>query len=167
VYAVRLSGRRHCGYGAGVCVFNQEKRVGTGLKTDLEVRLGRGVRWRMLAKFRRETLCGFERSAAVGTYLQSPRGHVVDRDAAAVLNMLWKITPEGAAETVWRDMKETRKKLKRGGRVGKPWGKANPIIPRPAVYAVWAPFRLLKAGDKWLAVLARAAPRPPPEEAGR
>jgi|GEM_PF-6968594 hypothetical protein len=95
-------------------MFNQEKRVGTGLKTDLEVRLGHGVRWRMLAKFRRETLRGFEQSAAVGTYLHSPRGHVVDRDAAAVLNMLWKITPEGAAEAVWWDVKEARKKLKKG-----------------------------------------------------
>jgi IS605 OrfB family transposase len=27
--------------------------------------------------------------------LRCSRGHVVDRDAAAVLNMLWKITPEG------------------------------------------------------------------------
>ena len=56
-------------------VFNQEKRVGTAplrLKTDLEVRLGHGVRWCMLAKFRRETLRGFEQSAAVGTYLHSP-----------------------------------------------------------------------------------------------
>ena len=28
--------------------------------------------------------------------------------------MLWKITPEGAAEAVWWDVKEARKKLKRG-----------------------------------------------------
>ncbi len=35
VYALRLGGRRHCGYGAGVRVFNQEKRVGTGLKNGL------------------------------------------------------------------------------------------------------------------------------------
>jgi hypothetical protein len=55
----------------------------------------------------------------------------------------------------------------KGGRVGKPWGKANPIIPRPAVYAVWAPFRLLKAGDKRPAAQARAAPATPPEETGR
>ena len=27
--------------------------------------------------------------------LRCPHGHAVDRDAAAVLNMLWKITPEG------------------------------------------------------------------------
>jgi hypothetical protein len=100
---VRLGGRRHFGYGAGVCMFNQEKRVGTGLKTDLEVRLGHGVRWRMLAKFCRETLRGFEQSA--------------------VLNMLWKITPEGAAEAVWRDVEEARKKLKMGLCRGKPWGR--------------------------------------------
>ncbi len=75
MYAERLGGRRHCEYGTGVRVFNQEKRVGTAplrLKTDLEVRLGHGVRWRMLAKFRRETLHGFEQSAAVSTHLHSP-----------------------------------------------------------------------------------------------
>jgi hypothetical protein len=38
----------------------------------------------------------------------------VDRDAAAVLNMLWKITPKGAAKAVWCDVKEARKKLKKG-----------------------------------------------------
>ncbi len=30
------------------------------------------------------------------------------------MNMLWKITPEGAAEAVWWDVKEARKKLKKG-----------------------------------------------------
>ncbi len=69
----------------------------------------------MLAKFRRETLHGFEQSAAVGTHLHSPRGHAVDRDAAAVLNMLWKITQDGAAEAVWWDVKEARKKPKKRG----------------------------------------------------
>jgi hypothetical protein len=111
-------------------VFNQEKRVGTAplrLKTDLEVRLGRGVRWRMLAKFRRETLHGFELSTAVGTYLHSPRDHVVDGDAAVVLNMLWKITPEGAAEAVWWGVKEARKRLKKGVVPREAVGKANPI----------------------------------------
>ncbi len=39
----------------------------------------------------------------------------MNRDAAAVLNMLWKITPEGAAEAVGWDVKEARKKLKKGG----------------------------------------------------
>jgi len=41
-------------------------------------------------------------------------GHVVDRDAAAVLNMLWKITPEGVVKSVWWDVKVARKRLKRG-----------------------------------------------------
>ncbi len=33
--------------------------------------------------------------------LRCPHGHVVDRDVAAVLNMLWKITPEGVVKVVW------------------------------------------------------------------
>jgi hypothetical protein len=152
------------GAGPG-CVFNQEKRVGTAplrLKTDLEVRLGRGVRWRMLVKFRRETLRGFEQSAAVGTYLHSPSGHVVDRDAAAVLNMLWKITPEGALKAVWWDVKEARKRLKKGGCVGKPWGKASPIIPRLIIHAVWVSLMAPKARGA-----GPGRPTTPPEEAGR
>jgi hypothetical protein len=139
VYAVRLEGRRHCGYGAGVCVFNQEKRVGAGLKTDLEVRLGHGVRWRMLSKFRRETLHGCWHVSA------QPRGYVVDRDAAAVLNMLWKITPEGGAKAVWWDVKEARKRLKKGIVSREAVGKANPIIPRPVIHAIWVSLKALKA----------------------
>jgi transposase len=44
--------------------------------------------------------------------LRCPHGHVVDRDAAAVLNMLWKTTPEGVVKGVWWDVKEARKRLK-------------------------------------------------------
>jgi hypothetical protein len=40
--------------------------------------------------------------------LRCPHGHVVDRGMAAVLNMLWKITPEGVAKAVWWDVKEAR-----------------------------------------------------------
>jgi hypothetical protein len=43
--------------------------------------------------------------------------------------------------------------------------KANLIIPRPVAYAVWTPHRALKAGDKWPAVLARAAPMTPAQGA--
>jgi IS605 OrfB family transposase len=46
--------------------------------------------------------------------LHCPRGHAVDRDAAAVLNMLWKTTPTGWVKTVWWDVKEVRKRLKKG-----------------------------------------------------
>ena len=45
--------------------------------------------------------------------LHCPRGHAVDRDAAAVLNMLWKITPEGVVKAVWWEVKEARKRLKK------------------------------------------------------
>jgi putative transposase len=91
--------------------------------------------------------------------LQCPRGHVVDRDAAAVLNMLWKITPEGVVKCVWWDVKEVR--LNKGVVPKEAVGKANPIIPRPIVHAVWVSLMALKAGGKWPAVLARAAPHDP------
>ncbi|MFP3267215.1 MAG: zinc ribbon domain-containing protein, partial [Thermoproteus sp.] len=44
--------------------------------------------------------------------LRCPRGHAVDRDAAAVLNMLWKTTPTGWVKGVWWDAKEVGKRLK-------------------------------------------------------
>jgi putative transposase len=98
--------------------------------------------------------------------LWCPRGHVVDRDAAAVLNMLWKITPEGVVKAVWWDVRETRKRLKKGIVSEEAVGKTNPIIPRPIIHAVWASLNRLKAGDKWPAVLARAAPTTPAGGAG-
>jgi len=38
--------------------------------------------------------------------LYCPHGHAVDRDAAAVLNMLWKTTPTGWVKGVWWDLKK-------------------------------------------------------------
>jgi hypothetical protein len=43
--------------------------------------------------------------------------------------------------------------------------KANLVIPQPVAYAVWTSLRALKAGDKWPAVLARAAPMTPAQGA--
>ena len=43
--------------------------------------------------------------------------------------------------------------------------KTNLIIPRPIIHAVWASLKTLKAGDKWPAVLARAAPMTPAQGA--
>jgi IS605 OrfB family transposase len=97
--------------------------------------------------------------------LHCPHGHVVDRDAAAVLNMLWKITPEGVVKAVWWDVKEARKRLKKGIVPREAVGKANPIVPWPIVLAVWTSLGALKAGDKWPAVLARAAPMTPAQGA--
>jgi putative transposase len=97
--------------------------------------------------------------------LRCPRGHAVDRDAAAVMNMLWKITPEGAAKAVWWDVKEVRKRLNKGIVSREAVGKVNPIVPRPIVHAVWVSLMALKARDKWSAVLARAAPMTPAQGA--
>ena len=97
--------------------------------------------------------------------LHCPRGHVVDRDAAEVLNMLWKITPEGVVKAVWWDVKEVRKRLKKGIVPREAVGKVNLIIPRPIVHAVLASLMALKASPQWPAVLARAAPMTPAQGA--
>jgi len=60
-------------------VFEKEKRVRTAplklvIKTDMAVKPEHGARWRMLAKFHRETLHGFERRlAAIGGELRRIR----------------------------------------------------------------------------------------------
>jgi hypothetical protein len=63
---------------------------------------------------------------------------------------------------VWWDVKEARK-LKKGIVSREAVEKANPIIQRLIIHAVWASLRSLKAGDK----RPKPPPRPPPEEAGR
>jgi putative transposase len=68
--------------------------------------------------------------------LHCPRGHVVDRDTAAVLNMLWKTTPTGWVKSVWWDVKEARKKLKKGIVPREAVGKANPVVPRLVAYVI-------------------------------
>jgi transposase, IS605 OrfB family, central region len=97
--------------------------------------------------------------------LHRPRGHAVDRDAAAVLNMLWKTTPEGVVKGVWWDVKEARKRLKKGIVPKETVEKANPIVPQPIVHAVWASLKRLRASPQWPAVLARAAPMTPAQDA--
>ena len=95
--------------------------------------------------------------------LRCPHGHVVDRDVAAVLNMLWKITPEGVTRGVWwrslRGMKLEREELVPEGLTK----RKTPLvkIPWPVVYAVWISLRALKASPHWPAVLARAASMTP------
>ncbi len=95
--------------------------------------------------------------------LHCPRGHAVDRDAAAVLNMLWKTTPTEWVKTVWWDLKDVKRRLEKGkGLAPRDFAKRrNPLVTWPVAYAVWASLRALKAGDKWPAVLARAAPMTP------
>ena len=95
--------------------------------------------------------------------LHCPCGHDVDRDHAAVLNMLWKITPEGAAKGVWWDLRDVKRRLEKGrGLVPKEAvRRRNPLVTWPVVRAVWTSLMAQKAGNKWPAVLARAAPMNP------
>jgi IS605 OrfB family transposase len=97
--------------------------------------------------------------------LQCPHGHVVDRDAAAVLNMLWKTTPTGWVKGVWWDVEEARKRLRKKVVPKEVVRKTNPIIPRPVAYAVWTSLMALKASSQWPAMLARAAPMTPAQGA--
>jgi len=99
--------------------------------------------------------------------LHCPHGHAVDRDTAAVLNMLWKTTPTEWVKGVWWDVKKVRKRLKKGrGLVPKEAvRRRNPLVPRLVAYAVWASLRSLKASPQWPAVLARAAPMTPAQGA--
>jgi IS605 OrfB family transposase len=97
--------------------------------------------------------------------LHCPHGHVADRDAAAVLNMLWKITPEGVVKAVWWDVKEVRKRLRKKVVPKDVEKRGNPLVPWPVVCAVWTSLMALKAGGKWPAVLARAAPMTPAQGA--
>jgi hypothetical protein len=79
--------------------------------------------------------------------------------------MLWKATPTGWVKGAWWDVKEIGKRLKKGIVPREAVRKANPIIPRPIIHAVWASLMALKAGGKWPAVLARAAPMTPAQGA--
>jgi IS605 OrfB family transposase len=97
--------------------------------------------------------------------LYCPHGHAVDRDATAVLNMLWKITPGSAVKGVWWDVKEVRKRLRKGIMPKDTAKKRNPLVPWPIVRTVWVSLKTLRAGDKWPAVLARAAPMTPAQGA--
>jgi putative transposase len=97
--------------------------------------------------------------------LHCPHGHVVDRDVAAVLNMLWRTTPTGWVKAVWWDMKEAKKRLKKGIMPRDAAKKRNPLVPWPVVCAVWTSLMALNASGKWPAVLARAAPMTPAQGA--
>ncbi|MFZ8837930.1 MAG: transposase [Pyrobaculum sp.] len=99
--------------------------------------------------------------------LHCPRGHVVDRDAAAVLNTLWKTTPTGWVKGIWWDVKDVKRRLEKGrGLVPRDHAKRrNPLVPWRIIRAVWTSLKALKAGNKWPTVLARAAPMTPAQGA--
>ena len=92
--------------------------------------------------------------------LQCPSGHIVDRDYASVVNMMWKTTPEAWSKGVWWDLK--REKMN--------WnpheGDSNPIIPHPIVQYLWYVLMIFMASEESPAVLVRGTPMNPAGGAG-
>jgi putative transposase len=66
---------------------------------------------------------------------------------------------------VWWEVKEVRKRLEKGIVPREAVRKANPIVPRPIVHAIWASLARLKASNKWPAALAWAASMTPAQGA--
>jgi transposase len=83
--------------------------------------------------------------------LQCTLGHYVDRDYASVMNMAWKVTPEGWVKGVWWDL---RKKMEWGEHEG----SSNPIIPYTTVQYLYAMLKTFMASEECPAVLARGSP---------
>jgi len=79
--------------------------------------------------------------------------------------MLWKTTPTGWVKAVWWDVKETKKRLKKGIMPKDAAKRRNPLVPWPVVCAVWTSLMALNASGRWPAVLARAAPMTPAQGA--
>jgi IS605 OrfB family transposase len=87
--------------------------------------------------------------------LQCPLGHLVHRDYASVMNMMWKATLEGWVKGVWWNM---RKRM--GWREYE--GKSNPLIPQNIAQLLWLLMRNARASLKQSpAVLARGKPMNP------
>jgi hypothetical protein len=86
--------------------------------------------------------------------LKCPFGHLVDRDYASILNMLWKTTPEAWTRGVWWDMKREMN-----------WreyeGKSNPLVPNEIVKYIHAALKTFTAGKEWPAMPARGKPMNP------
>ena len=90
--------------------------------------------------------------------LQCPLGHLVDRDYASILNMLWKTTPEAWTKASWWN-------LRREINWGEYEGKSNPSIPYETVSHLWAHLKTFTASEQSPAVPARGKPMNPTGEA--
>jgi IS605 OrfB family transposase len=90
--------------------------------------------------------------------LKCPLGHLVDRDYASILNMLWKTTPEAWVKGIWWGL---RKKM--GWREYEQ--KSNSLIPYGIVTLLQHIMENAKASEESPAVLARGKPMNPTGEA--
>jgi IS605 OrfB family transposase len=90
--------------------------------------------------------------------LKCPLGHLVDRDYASILNMLWKTTPEAWVKGIWWGL---RKKM--GWREYEQ--KSNSLIPYGIVTLLQHIMENTKASEESPAVPARGKPMNPTGEA--
>jgi transposase len=86
--------------------------------------------------------------------LYCPKGHYVDRDYASVMNMMWKVTPEGWVKGIWWNLKRLSKNMD----WRKHEGESNPLIPYSLVQYLHAVLKTFTASKKSPAVLARGSP---------
>jgi Putative transposase DNA-binding domain. len=104
--------------------------------------LERGSRIFHVSSYRNSRVCPmhFTRLEKTNDWhtLQCTLGHYVDRDHASVLNMAWKVTPEGWVKGVWWDL---RKKIDWGEHEG----KSNTTIPYSIVQYLHAMLKTFTA----------------------
>jgi len=86
--------------------------------------------------------------------LQCPLGHLVDRDYASVVNMMWKTTPEAWTKGVWWSLKGLSKNMN----WRKHENKSNPIIPYEIVKYTHTILKTFTASEESPAMLARGKP---------
>jgi IS605 OrfB family transposase len=84
--------------------------------------------------------------------LRCPRGHLLHRDNAAVLNMAWKVTPEAWTKGVWWDLRKNMNWREHEG-------SSNPLIPYTTIQYLRAVLKTFTASlEQSPAVLARGSP---------
>jgi len=87
--------------------------------------------------------------------LYCPKGHLVDRDYASVMNMTWKTTPEAWTKAFWWNMKREMNWRKHKG-------KSNPLIPYKIVQYIHAVLKTFVARlERCPAMLAQGKPMNP------
>jgi IS605 OrfB family transposase len=124
--------------------------------------LERGSRLVRVSSYRNSRVCPihFVRLGRTDDWhtLQCPLGHLVDRDYASILNMMWKVTPEAWTKGVWWGL---RKKM--GWREHE--DNSNPIIPYPIMQYIHAMLKTFTASEQSPAMPARGKPMNPAREA--
>jgi IS605 OrfB family transposase len=124
--------------------------------------LERGSRLVRVSSYRNSRVCPihFVRLERTDDWhiLKCPLGHLVDRDYASILNMLWKTTPEAWIKAFWWDLRKNMNWRKHED-------KSNPLVPHEIVILLQFIMKRIKASEESPAVLARSDPMNPAREA--